>query len=205
VAIVWIFILGGMLVTFVPMMADRSRHRPGNVAPIQLISTIGAWALLLLDASIGDRSLSVSCASFATLLTILVLFLRGDGARVVSSQPPETIDAMVHEIEQILGSAPRTGIESVKAVIVAGSVPLISVSVPRRGHIVVRVRQDLLPWLERHRSPGGAGDAAAGSLLRFTFLHELGHVLNGDHLTYRFVRSVLVAHLWWLAAAAIGC
>ena len=25
-----------------------------------------------------------------------------------------------------------------------------------------------------------------------TFLHELGHILNGDHLTYRFVRSVLM-------------
>lgn len=112
---------------------------------------------------------------------------------------------MVDEIQQILGGARRTGIESVTAVVVTGSVPWIGVSVPRRGHIMVRVRQNLLPSLERHRSPNGAGDAAAGSLLRFTFLHELGHVLNGDHLTYRFARSVLVAHLWWIAAAAAAC
>jgi hypothetical protein len=200
---------GGMLVTLVPIMADRSRHRPGNIAPIQWISTIGASALLLLQGtmfvvSIREGSLIVAGTSFATLLTTIVLFLR-DGANVVDSQTPETIDAMVDEIQQILGRARRTGIESVSAMIIAGSVPWIGVSVPRRGHIVVCVREDLLSWLERHRGPNGAGDAAAGSLLRFTFLHELGHVLNGDHLTYRFVRSVLVAHLWWVAAAASAC
>ena len=143
---------GGMLVTIVPITADRSRHRPGNVAPIQLISTIGAWALLLfqeavLVASIRDGSPIVACASFATLLTTIVLFLRDDGAIIVSGQTPETIDAMVDEIQQILGGARRTGIESVSAVIVAGSVPWIGVSVPRRGHIMVRVLEDLLPWL----------------------------------------------------------
>jgi len=42
---------------------------------------------------------------------------------------------MVREIEQILGGGHRTGIESVKAVIVDGSSSFIGVSVPRRGHI----------------------------------------------------------------------
>ena len=205
-----ILFFAGMLATMVPIMADRSRHRPGNVAPIQLISAIGAWALLLLQeamlvASMREGSLIVACASFATLLVTVVLFLRGDGENVATGQTPETIDAMVGEIQQILSGAHRTGIESVTAAVVAGTSPFIGVSVPRRGHVVVRVRQDLIPWLERHRGPGGAGSAAAGSLLRFTFLHELGHVLNGDHLTYRFVRSVLVAHLCWLAAAAVAC
>lgn len=201
-----VLFFGGMLVTLVPILADRSRHRPGSIAPIQWISTIGAWALLLLQkamlvVSIREASPIVACASFATLLTTIILVLR-DEASVVPGQTSDTIDAMVGEIRQILGGAHRTGIESVKTVIVAGSVPWIGVNVPRPGHIVVRVREDLLPWLELHRGPHGAGDAAAGSLLRFTFLHELGHVLNGDHLTYRFVRSVLLAHLWWVAAAA---
>lgn len=205
-----ILFFSGLLATTVPIMADRSRHRPGNIAPIQLISAVGASALLLLQeamlvASICDGSLIVAFASFATLLTTVALFLRGDGAKVMSGRTPEPIDAMVGEIEQILGGAHRTGIESVTAVIIAGTGPFIGVSVPRRGHVVVRVRKDLMPWLERHRRPGGAGPAATGSLLRYTFLHELGHVLNGDHLTYRFVRSVLVAHLWWLAAAAVAC
>lgn len=200
---------GGMLVTLVPILADRSRHRPGNVAPIQWISAIGAWALLLLQeamlvVSIREASPIVACASFATLLTTIVLILR-DEAKVVRGQTPDTIEGIVGEIRQILGGAHRTGIESVTTVIVAGSVPWIGVNVPRPGHIVVRVREDLLPWLDFHRGRNGAGDAAAGSLLRFTFLHELGHILNGDHLTYRFVRSVLVAHLWWFAAAAAAC
>jgi hypothetical protein len=199
----------GLFAVLIPIMADRSRHRPGNVAPIQLISAIGACALLLLQeallvAAVRDGSPIVACASFATLLTTMILFLRGDGAAVVKGQAPQTIDAMVAQIQQILGRASRTGIETVTAVIIDGPVPFVGVSVPRRGHIVVRVRKDLLPWLEWH-GRHGVGDAAAGSLVRFMFLHELGHVLNGDHLTYRFARSVLVAHLWWLAAAVAAC
>lgn len=201
--------LAGMLVTIVPILADRSRHRPGNLAPIQLISAIGAWALVILNAamlvvSMPEGSPIVACASLATVLTALCLFLRGDGANVENGQAPETIDTMIGEIQQILAGGHRTGIEEVTAVIVSGNVPFLSVSVSRRGHVVVRVRQDLMLWLERHRGPGGAGTAAVESLLRFTFLHELGHILNGDHLTYRFVRSVLVANLWWIAAAAVG-
>ena len=204
-----VLLLAGLLVTMVPIMADRSRHRPGNLAPIQLISAIGGWALLLLDeamlvASLREGSPIVSCASLATLLTTLWLFLRRDDGPVVSDQAPETIDAMIREIEQILGGTPRIGIESVAAVIVAGNGPFIGVGVSRRGHVVVRVRQDLLPWLELHQRSGGARSAEVRSLLRFTVLHELGHVLNGDHLTYRFVRSVLVAHLWWIAAAVVA-
>lgn len=194
--------------TIVPVMADRSRHRPGNVAPIQLISAIGAWALLLLNAasfvsSVREHSPIVAYACFATLLTTLCLFLRREGGRVVNDQAPQTIEAMIREIEQILGGAPRVGIESVDAVIVETG-PLIGVSVPRRGYVVVRVGQELMAWLEKHRRPGGAGSTAVESLLRFTFLHELGHVLNGDHFTYRFVRSVLLAHLCWVPVAVVA-
>jgi hypothetical protein len=67
----------------VPIMVDRSRYRPGNFAPIQLISAIGAWALLLLNEALLISSLRVcsaipACASFATLVTTLWLFLRHD-------------------------------------------------------------------------------------------------------------------------------
>jgi hypothetical protein len=195
--------------TIVPIMTDRSRHRPGNVAPIQLISAIGAWALLFLNAaslvsSVREHSPIVACACFATLLTTLGLFLRREGGRVVDDQAPETIEAMIREIEQILGGAWRVGIKSLDAVIVEDTGPFIGVSVSRRGSVVVRVRQELMAWLEKHRRPGGAGSTAVESLLRFTFLHELGHVLNGDHLNYRFVRSVLLAHLCWAPAAVVA-
>jgi hypothetical protein len=194
-----------MAFAIVPTMMDRSRHRPGNFAPIQLISAVGAWALLLIDeallvSSFRERSPIVACASLATLLATLWQFLRRDNGRVVNDQAPETIEALLRDIEQILGGAKRVGIESVEAVIVDTG-PFIGVSVSRRGHVVVRVRQELMAWLARHRRAGGAGSAAVESLLRFTVLHELGHVLNGDHLTYRFVRSVLLAHLCWIPAA----
>lgn len=197
-----------MALAIVPVMVDRSRLRPGNFAPIQLISAIGAWALLLLNeallvSSLREGSSIVACASFATLLATLWQFLHRDDGRVVNDQAAETIEAQIREIEQILGGAKRVGIESVDAVVVDTG-PLIGVSVFRRGSVVVRVRQELTAWLARHRRPGGAGSTAVESLLRFTVLHELGHVLNGDHLTYRFVRSVLLAHLCWVPAAVVA-
>jgi hypothetical protein len=198
-----------MAFAVVPIMVDRSRHRPGNFAPIQLISALGAWALLLLNEallinSFRESSPILACASVATLLTTLWLFLRGEGGRVVNDQAPETIEAMIREIERILGGAKRVGIQSVSAVIVKDHGPVIGVSVSRRGRVVVRVRQEIMAWLARHRRPGGAGSAAVESLLRFTVLHELGHVLNGDHFTYRFVRSVLLAHLCWVPVVIVA-
>lgn len=135
---------------------------------------------------------------------MLWLFLRRDDGCVLHHQAPETIEAMTREIEHILGDAKRVGIEAIGAVIVEGHGPLIGVSVSQRGRVVVRVRQEILAWLARHRGPGGAGSAAVESLLRFTVLHELGHVLNGDHLTYRFVRSVLLAHLCWVPVIVVA-
>jgi hypothetical protein len=201
-------VVATMALSIVPIMMDRSKHRPGNFAPIQLISAIGAWALLLMNeallvSSLREGSPILACASFATLLTTLWRFLRRDDQRIVNDQAPETIEAQIREIEQILGGAKRVGIESVDAVIVDTG-PLIGVSVSRRGFVVVQVHRELMAWLARHRRPGGAGSAAVESLLRFTVLHELGHVLNGDHLTYRFVRSVLLAHLCWIPAAVVA-
>src|SRR5687768_13383672 len=97
-----------MAFAIVPIMVDRSRHRPGNFAPIQLISAIGAWALLLLNeallvSSLRESSPILACASFATLLATLWRFLRRDDGRVVNDQAPETIEAQIREIEQILG------------------------------------------------------------------------------------------------------
>jgi hypothetical protein len=201
--------VAGMAFALVPIAADRSKHRPGNVAPIQLISAAGAWALILLNQAILVSSLQqgspiVACASFATNLTTVWLFCRRNDGRITDLQVPETIEAMICEMEQILGGALRVGIKSMDAVIVEKTGPLIGVSVSRRGHVVVRMRRELIAWLERHRRPGGAGSAAVEGFLRFTILHEIGHVLNGDHLTYRFVRSVLLAHLCWVPAPVIA-
>ena len=198
-----------MAFVIVPIMVDRSRHRPGNFAPIQLISAIGAWALLLLNeallvSSLRQHSAILACASFATLLATLWQLLRRNNGHVVNDQAPEAIEAMIREIQQILGGAWRVGIKSLDAVIVEDIGPLIGVSVSRRGYVVVRVQQELMAWLARHRRRGGAGSAAVESLLRFTVLHELGHVMNGDHLTYRLVRGTLLAHLCWIPAVVVS-
>ncbi|HYO74953.1 MAG TPA: hypothetical protein VE010_00705, partial [Thermoanaerobaculia bacterium] len=60
----------------------------------------------------------------------------------------------------------------------------------------------MLSWIERHRR-GGAGPATIASFIRFAVLHELGHILNGDHRTYRFARAVLTAHWWWLLSLVL--
>src|SRR5258707_5544277 len=86
-------------------------------------------------------------------------------------------------------------------VVVGGDGPGIGVAVARKGRVIVRVRRDVTEWLERHRQAGGAGAELVASLARFIVLHELAHVLNGDHRTFRFVRSVLVAQIVWLAGA----
>lgn len=203
-----VFVIG-MAAAIVPIATDRSKHQPGNFAPIQLISAVGAWALILLNQAVLVSSLwrgspILACASVATILTTLWLFFRRTDGRIVDRQAPQTIEAMICEMEEILGGALRVGIASVDAVIVEKTGPLVCVSVSRRGHVVVRLRQELMAWMERHRRPGGAGSAAVEGFLRFTILHEIGHVLNGDHLTYRFVRSVLLAHLCWVAVAAIA-
>lgn len=69
-------LVAGMAFVFVPIAADRSKHRPGNIAPIQLISAVGAWALILLNQAVLASSLRqglpiLACASFATNLTAL--------------------------------------------------------------------------------------------------------------------------------------
>jgi hypothetical protein len=61
--------------------------------------------------------------------------------------------------------------------------------------VVVCIHESLVPWIERHRKQGAA---TIGSFIRFAVLHELGHILNGHHRIFRFARSVLLAHLWWL-------
>lgn len=124
-------------------------------------------------------------------------------AGVSDQDAPEPVKLVVDELKRLLGDARRLGMDSLEAVVVDGKCPGIGVAVVRQGRVAVRVRRDVARWLEAHQQPGGAGAALVVSFVRFTVLHELGHVINGDHRTYRFVRSVLIAQLAWIAGALL--
>jgi len=192
--------------TLLAFAGNRPERKPGNLAPIQWISALGAWALIFANASaiaigIWSASAILLCTAISTLAVALIFFVRDDVARILHHEAPDPVKVVVDELEQLLGGAPRLGMESLEAVVVSGNCPGIGVTVLPRGRVVVRVRQDVVRWLERQQRIGGARADLVASFVRFTVLHELGHVLNGDHRTYRFARSVLVAHLVWIGGA----
>jgi hypothetical protein len=201
IAIVGVALLLGVAIAYRPM------RRPGNLTPIQLISALGAWTLVLANASamaigIRDRSLVLLCTAAAAVVIALLSMLRQSAERVSDRDAPQPLRLVVDDLKQLLGGAPRLGVASLDAVVVGGRCPGIGVAVARQGRVIVRVRGDVAEWLESRRRPGGAGAELVASFARFIVLHELAHVLNGDHRTFRFVRSVLVAHVVWLAGAA---
>lgn len=190
----------------VAIVRHRPERRPGNLTPIQWISALGAWALVLANASaiaiaIRDGSAILLCTAMATLAAALVSFLRQNVASTSEGETPEPVKLVVDDLEQLLGGAPRLGMRSLEAVVVGGRCPGIGVAVAQQGRVVVRIRRDVATWLERHQQPGGAGADVTASFARFTVLHELAHVLNGDHRTFRFVRTVVLAQLVWIGGA----
>ncbi|HEV7488298.1 MAG TPA: hypothetical protein VGQ65_21700 [Thermoanaerobaculia bacterium] len=199
-------ILVALLALLIPIVGDLRARRPGNLVPIQLISALGAWALVLANASaiaigIRDGSLVLLCTATATFAIALTSMLRQNAAGVPDRDAPQSLKLVVDDLKQLLGGAPRLGMASLDVVVVGGDGPGIGVAVARKGRVIVRVRRDVTEWIERHRQAGGAGAELVASLARFIVLHELAHVLNGDHRTFRFVRSVLIAQIVWLAGA----
>jgi hypothetical protein len=201
-----IAIIAAILIAGV-VIADRPARNPRNLTPIQLISALGAWALVLANASamaiaIRDGSPILLCTTTAAFVILLTLLLRQSAASIPDRETPESLTLVVADLQQLLGGAPRLGMDSLDAEVVGGRGPGISVVVARQGRVVVRVRRDVAEWLERHRGAGGAGSELVASFARFIVLHEVAHVLNGDHRTFRLARSVLIAQLVWLAGAA---
>jgi hypothetical protein len=202
-----VVIFGTLLALSVPIIGHRPARRPGNLVPIQLISALGAWALVIANASamaigIRDGSPVLFCTAIATMAIALTLMLRKSAASVSDRDAPQSLKLVVDDLKQLLGGAPRLGMASLDVVVVGGDGPGVGLAVARRGRVIVRVRRDVTEWIERHQQAGGAGVELVASLARFIVLHELAHVLNGDHRTFRFVRSVLVAQIVWLAGAA---
>jgi hypothetical protein len=201
-----IAIFAAVLIAVV-VITERPARRPGNLVPIQLISALGAWTLVLANASaiaigIRDGSLVLLWTATATVAIALISMLRQNAPGVSDRDAPQSLKLVVDDLKQLLGGAPRLGMASLDAVVVGGQGPGIGVTVARQGRVIVRVRRDVAEWLESHRRAGGAGAELVASFACFIVLHELAHVLNGDHRTFRFVRSLLVAQIVWLAGAA---
>jgi hypothetical protein len=203
--VAYAFSLAAVFAAFAVVIADRPEKRPGNLAPIQLITALGAWALIVVNSVVAGLacvtgSAALAIAPVATILCAAVLFARGAGPERSARSLPDSVDAVIGEIRDLLGGARRLGLHEIDAVL-TGNGPQIGVTVPSRGRVVVRIHESLVPWIDRHRRRSAA---TIGSFIRFAVLHELGHILNGDHRTFRFARSVLIAHLWWLLAAPLA-
>lgn len=201
----YVFSLAAVLAAFAVVITDRPEKRPGNLAPIQLITALGAWALIVFNSVVVGvacvtGSAALAMAPVATILCAAVLFARGAGGQRSARSLPDSVDAVIGEIRDLLGGARRLGLHEIDAVL-TGNGPQIGVTVPSRGRVVVHVHESLVPWIDRHRRRSAA---TIGGFIRFAVLHELGHILNGDHRTFRFARSVLIAHLCWLLAPPLA-
>jgi len=197
------------MASIIAVVAERPDKRPGNLAPIQLITAFGAWSLIVVDSVIvalacrtGVPALAI--APVATILCAAIAFARSSASERSARSLPEPFTAVITEIRDLLGGARRLGLDQIDAVLGSSGGPWIGVSAPARGRVVVRVHESVAAWIDRHLRRGGAGAATIGSFIRFAVLHELGHILNGDHRTYRFARAVVVAHIWWCTSFIVA-
>src|SRR3954451_8997523 len=200
-------------IVFIIGLTDFPRRHPDTLAPIQLITLNGIAALVLLQVATAVATVywwmslpTGLAAGFALLyLTATTLSTITAGAVLFRSvlrpqRPPSAgVDAVlqpeVNVLEQVVcgtrgigpislyrGSANGTEVEAIKTPDGAGI--LVGGGLPEK-----------LAHFRRHSA---GGPPRVGTLIRFMLLHELGHLLNGDHLAYQFARAVMLAQLWYL-------
>src|SRR6185436_6120904 len=139
------FTMIAIFATVVTILADRPEKRPGNLAPIQLITALGAWALIVINSVVvavacAAGSIALAVAPVATILCAAILFARGTGGEHAARSLPGSVDAVITEIRDLLGGARRHGLNEIDAVFVRSG-PRIGVTVPARGRVVVRVHE----------------------------------------------------------------
>jgi hypothetical protein len=125
-----IILFAALVSAFVAILGDRPERKPGNLAPIQIISAMGAWALVLANASamaigIRDGSVILLCTAGATLAIALSSFVRDNAASISNREAPDSVRLVVDDLKQLLGGAPRLGMDSLEAVVVGGSCPAL--------------------------------------------------------------------------------
>src|SRR5687768_11573860 len=90
-------VVGVILVTaLAAFVGNRPERRPGNLTPIQLISALGAWALVFANVSalaiaIHSGSLILLGSVVATVAIALTSFFREDGIRIPGHATPEPV------------------------------------------------------------------------------------------------------------------
>src|SRR5258708_1004533 len=99
------------------ILGHRPERGPGNLAPTQLISAVGAWARVFANAAamgiaIRDGSVILLFTVVATLAIALLAFVRGDVTRISNRETPESLKLVIDDVKQLLGGAPRLGVDS---------------------------------------------------------------------------------------------
>ena len=180
------FTLAAMFAAVVVIVADRPEKRPGNLAPIQLITAVGAWSLIVINSVVAAvacaiGSVALAIAPVATTVCAAIHFARGAGGGRSTRSMPDSVDVVIAEIRDLLGGARRLGLNEIDAML-AGDGPYIGVTVPARGRVVVRVHESLVPWIEHHRRRSAA---TIGSFIRLAMCIFL-----------LLTRSILVNEKW---------
>lgn len=195
-----LFVLSAVGATLVILFLDQPERRPGNLAPIQVITSLGTWALLFANLAaivVGIRTGAWPLVSIAALTFVTAVVIYAEAPIRASRQQrpiPSFVREIVEELAELTAGTQRLGFRSVAAEMAPEGGSGIGVRIQRRT-LVVRFQPKVVAWLrQQERTP------SIRSFLRFSILHEIGHILNGDHRTYRFARAVLLAQTWWLAA-----
>ncbi|HEX7152274.1 MAG TPA: hypothetical protein VF618_12370 [Thermoanaerobaculia bacterium] len=198
-------------------LTDLPRRSPDTLAPIQLITLTGTMALALLQIAsavaalywwlvlpaglAAGLALVYLIAAALAVITTCGVFSRGvlRRRRPASSDVVSWMQAEVDALEPLVrgghginaihlyrGSANGTEVEAFQTPDGAG----------------IRVGGGLPKKLSQFKRHSSGGSDRVRTLIRFMVLHELGHLLNGDHLAYQLTRATLLAQLWYLAPLA---
>jgi len=202
-----------LVITFVIALTDLPRRQPDALAPIQMLTLYGIAALVLLQianivaalywsASLppgiaaGFALLHLLSAAIALITTASILLrsvLRP--RRRPSSNVAALLQTEVDALKQVVCG--ERGISDIR--LYRGSANGTEVEVTRTPEgAEIRVGERLPEKLAHFTSHSSGGRKRVRALIRFILLHELGHILNGDHLAYQYARAVMLGQLWYV-------
>jgi Zn-dependent protease with chaperone function len=208
-----VFFIGLVCIVAAIGITGFPRRQPDTLAPIQLITLTGVAALMLLHVAAAVATTywwmtlpRGAVAGFALLYLIATTFGAVTACVILLRSrlrprraPPAAVDAWLRTEADTLEQIARGGHGIEEVVLYGGSADGTEIEAIRTSNgAAVRVGSRLPETLARFSRHPAGGPRRVRTLIRFILLHELGHLLNGDHLAYHVARATLLAQLWYL-------
>jgi hypothetical protein len=174
------------------------------VVLLQIASTVAAtyWWMALPQGLASGFALLYLTATVLSAITAGGILFRSllQPRRPPSAEVESWMRTEADALEQVVGGG--NGFENIR--LYRGSANGAEVEAIRTPEGAgIRVGEGLPDKLQRFSNHFSGGPRRVRTLIRFMLLHELGHLLNGDHLAYQFARAVLLAQLWVLAPVLV--